>query len=216
MKGLGRLALPLVLALVWAPTTTAIIVPPPTDISGPVDDAKCDVEMVEGANAAQLHSLLMELSNSTFFRLFKVKMDDTCSFWGDKPEAECSGPDPSASTFNDWGGSSAALGSSSTPFGTKPQGGETLCSLENAADAHSFTDEVDHTMSKMEDALKQTFPENCEDDDMGTFWVDLCEEISTDTKDHVNLQLNPERYTGSNPPPPPSPCHMSVPHLNSQ
>jgi hypothetical protein len=124
-------------------------------------------------------------------------MDDTCSFWGDTPEAECSGPDPSASTFNDWGGSSA-LGATSSAIGAKPQGGETLCSLENAQDAHSFTDEVDHTMSTKEDAVKDAFPENCEDDDIGTFWVDLCEEISTDTKDHVNLQLNPERYTGYN------------------
>ena len=131
------------------------------------------------------------------FLLLKVKMDDTCSFWGDTPEAECSGPDPSASTFNDWGGSSA-LGATSSAIGAKPQGGETLCSLENAQDAHSFTDEVDHTMSTKEDAVKDAFPENCEDDDIGTFWVDLCEEISTDTKDHVNLQLNPERYTGYN------------------
>jgi hypothetical protein len=31
--------------------------------------------MVQHSNSAQLHSLLMELSNSTFFRLFKVLME---------------------------------------------------------------------------------------------------------------------------------------------
>ena len=39
--------------------------------TGPLEDAKCNVENVESANSEQLNSLLMELTNTTYFRLFK-------------------------------------------------------------------------------------------------------------------------------------------------
>jgi hypothetical protein len=42
-------------------------------------DATCNVEAVETANTAQLNTILMQLSNTTYFRLWKVKMDmDWC------------------------------------------------------------------------------------------------------------------------------------------
>ena len=41
-------------------------------VRGAVGDASCDVEDVEGANEAQLHSILSELTNTTYFRLFQV------------------------------------------------------------------------------------------------------------------------------------------------
>ena len=45
-------------------------------------DAACDVEDVENANEAQLHSILNELTNTTYFRLFQVDLKRTCKFWG--------------------------------------------------------------------------------------------------------------------------------------
>jgi len=51
--------------------------------SGPLVDAQCNLETVETANQAQLHALLTELSESTFFRLIRVNnMDGRCMYWG--------------------------------------------------------------------------------------------------------------------------------------
>ena len=51
------------------------------DVGGAVGDATCDVEDVERANEAQLHSILSELTNTTYFRLFQVDLKRTCTFW---------------------------------------------------------------------------------------------------------------------------------------
>ena len=56
----------------WTP------LPPPT---GEVGDAKCNVEEVEAANERQLHGLLSELTNTTYFRLFQVDLNRKCKFW---------------------------------------------------------------------------------------------------------------------------------------
>ena len=40
------------------------------------------MEEVERANEAQLHSILSELTNTTYFRLFQVDLKRTCKFWG--------------------------------------------------------------------------------------------------------------------------------------
>jgi hypothetical protein len=40
--------------------------------AGSLGDANCNVEAVEFANSAQLSSILTQLLNSTYFRLFKV------------------------------------------------------------------------------------------------------------------------------------------------
>jgi hypothetical protein len=40
---------------------------------GHVEDTRCNVEAVEFANSAQLSSILEELLNTTYFRLFKVR-----------------------------------------------------------------------------------------------------------------------------------------------
>ena len=52
------------------------------NVDGAVGDATCDVEEVERANEAQLHSILSELTNTTYFRLFQVDLKRTCKFWG--------------------------------------------------------------------------------------------------------------------------------------
>ena len=41
--------------------------------TGSLGDANCNVEAVEFANSAQLSSILTQLLNSTYFRLFKVR-----------------------------------------------------------------------------------------------------------------------------------------------
>ena len=40
--------------------------------------------------------------------------------------------------------------------------------------------------------------EDCSNEELPTFWMDMCSHIPTNSSDYVNLQLNPERYTGYN------------------
>ena len=82
---------------------------------GSLEDTKCNVEVVQEANAAQLSSIFGALLNSTFFRLFRVDVEQRCEFFQkEKPEEfRCSAePDTSAPP----GFASAGLSSSdSTP-----------------------------------------------------------------------------------------------------
>ena len=48
---------------------------------GEVGDAACNVEEVETANEQQLHEILAELTNTTYFRLFPVDLSRKCKFW---------------------------------------------------------------------------------------------------------------------------------------
>lgn len=51
----------------------------------------CDVQTVQEANAAQLHSILSELANTTYFRLFRVNLDQKCKFWKNGENGSSSG-----------------------------------------------------------------------------------------------------------------------------
>ena len=55
-----------------APSFVAANSRPPL-CDGAVGDCQCDVKAVENANSKQLGVILEELSESTFFRLFKVR-----------------------------------------------------------------------------------------------------------------------------------------------
>eukprot|EP00521_Asterionellopsis_glacialis_P008400 CAMPEP_0195285398 /NCGR_PEP_ID=MMETSP0707-20130614/3242_1 /TAXON_ID=33640 /ORGANISM="Asterionellopsis glacialis, Strain CCMP134" /LENGTH=1388 /DNA_ID=CAMNT_0040344885 /DNA_START=294 /DNA_END=4460 /DNA_ORIENTATION=+ len=46
--------------------------------NGPIQDATCDVEQLEDANDSQLHIILQELVQTTFFRTFAVDLDHRC------------------------------------------------------------------------------------------------------------------------------------------
>ena len=46
---------------------------PPSPASGELGDAQCNIAEVEEANESQLHALLVELSETTFFRMIKAR-----------------------------------------------------------------------------------------------------------------------------------------------
>ncbi len=72
--------------------------------TGQLDDAQCDVHAVESANSKQLHNILEELSNTTYFRLMHINLDGKCRFFNQAvAEAKCSAgaPPPPPSPFAD-------------------------------------------------------------------------------------------------------------------
>ena len=170
--------------------------------SGPLTDTTCNIETVEQANSAQLSLLLNELTDSTFFRLFRVRLDMECTFWKkDSPEEETC-----TTTLSD-SSSSSSSSSSFTDF--IPNTGDNLgdsqphsaCSItppfsqqeQPAWISVPLTDDVDRTISfQEEEVMMGSSPENlCEEENLPTFWLDMCHDIPTDSPDFVNLKLNP-------------------------
>ncbi|KAF4678287.1 fumarate reductase [Perkinsus chesapeaki] len=161
-------------------------------VKGPVDGTKCEVEAVQRANSAQLHSILEELANTTYFRLVRVAMDDDCPFtWGDKnkDEVTCGSTPP--------GGPAAAFGFGSSL--SSPGGGASLCSIEPTGnEVNPFISDTESSV--IEDEFDDDM--DSDDDDVSLrpdFWFDICRPPRAGSQlDYVNLVLNPEQNTGYN------------------
>ena len=73
--------------LIPAATAVGSLAAPAWQVRGEVGDAACNVEEVETANEQQLHEILAELTNTTYFRLFQVDLSRKCKFWNkNKPQ----------------------------------------------------------------------------------------------------------------------------------
>ena len=68
----------------------------PGALVGAVGDARCNVEEVQSANEHQLHEILGELTNTTYFRLFQVDLNRPCKFWRKPEDAGDPEEDPNA------------------------------------------------------------------------------------------------------------------------
>ena len=175
-------------------------------LGGAVGDASCDVEDVESANEAQLHSILSELTNTTYFRLFQVDLKRTCKFWRRAEDAaEDAAPSCTAPTSAD----ASPFGSGETTTSASSEPPKTMCSLD-LEDKYGtgptrwspVTDSVDRTISQPEERALTLVDEtetDCSDENSPTFWTDMCHKFAPEEQtEYVNLQLNPERWTGYN------------------
>jgi hypothetical protein len=155
--------------------------------SGPIDDASCDVESVEHANSMQLAGILSELVNTSFFRLLSIDVSSNqCPFWSVDDEESCGATVEVQAPFQ-------SMGSSPEPA--------SACSLAPVSSSVSdipwtpTTDDIDMTLTEREEI--QTSQLN-NDPNMDLFWMDLLSNIWANSSTYVNLQLNPERWTGYN------------------
>ncbi|KAG8467464.1 hypothetical protein KFE25_000780 [Diacronema lutheri] len=183
--------------------------PPPFDSAamcpqGPLGDAMCDSEAVERANSEQLHSILQEITDATFFRLWRVDLHGACPFERFASDVSTCAPvavpepAPAPPSFLDELGALGALGAAAHVDGTH-------CSVEAhpelAFDAADMaTDLVDTTISRAEGeaAGPQPLSAACDDEELPQFWLDMCARIPTVSGQVVNLRLNPESDTGYN------------------
>lgn len=145
--------------------------------TGMVEDCCCDYETVNSLNSEVLHPLLQELVTTPFFRYFKVKLWCDCPFWPDDGMCQlrdcsvCECPENEfPETFKK---PSKVL--------TKE---DLMCQEENPQAT------VDRTLDK------KVFKGWVEVDNP---WTND-DETDNSEMTYVNLQLNPERYTGYNGP----------------
>lgn len=156
------------------------------------------------ANLRQLHPILHDLVNTTFFRLFRVNLrNPTCAYWKspdaeEKPSSEgtCTGSVPtlgSKPAFMSKGGFSTGFSSRAAP----PEPG---CSVE----ADGSSEGIDRKLTVQEKVAqleRGNETEECEfEEDLPTYWVDMCsgDHAKGMSLEDVNLIKNPERNTGYN------------------
>jgi len=134
------------------------------------DGARCDVDEVHKANRA-LATLLDELVDTTFFRLFRVGIDGKCPLTEPEDQELCAP--------------------------VTPEGDEGECTLK-PQDTSSHLPFVDRTISSGERTSLQQVETSCQDDFWVDMCDGLVSTSATQQGEFINLQLNPERHTGYN------------------
>jgi hypothetical protein len=56
-----------------------------------IPDCCCESETIISQNDNELHDLLQNLRNTTFFKIFKVNLQTECPFWEDNPACAMKG-----------------------------------------------------------------------------------------------------------------------------
>ncbi|XP_052179108.1 endoplasmic reticulum oxidoreductin-1 [Diospyros lotus] len=142
--------------------------------TGMVEDCCCDYETVDNLNGEVLHPLLQELVATPFFRYFKVKLWCDCPFWPDDGMCrlrDCSVCECPESEFPE---------TFKKPFGRGLPSDDLVCQEGKPQAA------VDRTLDS------KAFRGWMEIDNP---WTND-DETDNSGMTYVNLQLNPERYTG--------------------
>jgi hypothetical protein len=146
------------------------------------------------AAPTQLHALLSELAETTFFRLVHVNMDSKCVHWGRAPSpaaaaaglgahpvaalaqpAEANADEPACeSKMEDTAEPLCSLGSdeSDDPFGSGAFGAS-----ERAVSLPVTANPVDATITPAEMQAELSFTEkelDCSNEELPTFWLDMC------------------------------------------
>ena len=130
-------------------------------------------------------------------------MEPKCNYWNkdkpkdddddDAPPCEHTAPDTAEPlcSLSDAQEDPFAATTSSDPF-SQPTTTGTAARGESGA--------IDSFMTSAEETIvnKMYSEEDCSNEELPTFWLDMCTEILTNSSSVVNLQLNPERYTGYN------------------
>ncbi|MBA0720247.1 hypothetical protein Golax_007877 [Gossypium laxum] len=150
--------------------------------SGIVEDCCCDYETVDHLNEEVLHPLLQDLVKTPFFRYFKVKLWCNCPFWPDDGMCrlrDCSVCECPENEFPELFKKPYHHGLPSDDL--KCQEGKPQAAVDRTLDSKAFRGwtETDNPWTYDDET------DNCES-----------ESVLDTEMTYVNLQLNPERYTG--------------------
>lgn len=163
----------------------------------------CDVDTVQTANAHQLHPILQDLVNTTFFRLFRVNLKHpSCPFWpspekekkagqdSEKDSGTCTGRVPTIGGGKFGGKASPILGKKLGGMsGLKPS--EPACSVDTEEETgngkkdkaptslQDENDKLDRSMTMAEQVAsrgRDNDTASCEfEEDLPSYWVDICQ-----------------------------------------
>uniref|UniRef100_A0A8D3CQ80 ERO1-like protein alpha n=2 Tax=Scophthalmus maximus TaxID=52904 RepID=A0A8D3CQ80_SCOMX len=149
-------------------------------VTGDLDDCACDVETIDGFNNDRLFPKLQTLLESDYFRFYKVNLNKPCPFW--TVSGHCGLRDCAVKTCS-------PVSSSSSSSSLVSEVAEMSTTKQDETNDHSALVffPSDETREALLDWSKH-------DDEAEHFCVSDDEE-SPDSQ-HVDLLLNPERFTG--------------------
>lgn len=160
-------------------------------LKGRIDDCNCSVDTVDYFNNIKIYPRLKSLLIKDYFRYFRVNLNRGCPFW--EIDSRCAIRDCSVKTCPE----------EQIPPGIKGQHQPKLEShhnkysqeaqeLDSCDENHGGLGAVDSTIS---DENKEEFERWQHHDNAQDNFCELDDETSVDMQ-YVDLQLNPERYTG--------------------
>ncbi|XP_070787278.1 ERO1-like protein alpha [Enoplosus armatus] len=153
-------------------------------VSGDLDDCTCDVETIDGFNNDRLFPKLQTLLESEYFRFYKVNLNKPCPFW--TASSHCGLRDCAVKPCSP---------------NEVPEGIRSSPHNKYSADANEQQAECEQAehlgavdVSLSDETREALLSWSKHDDEAERFCVDDDEE-SPDSQ-HVDLLLNPERFTG--------------------
>ena len=177
-----------------------------------IDDCCCDAETVDEANDGLLTARLNGLRQTPFFRTFKVNLGNSCPFWTDDGQCMLRGcavcgqcePDEVESIWGKPAVDTVAAAATSTPSRAASFGQSSAS--PSAFPASAFASALSTSASSSSSgspplvsrvntgSLGPHFAEWTDDDDC--LWIVQDADTPESSVSYINLQLNPESYTG--------------------
>ncbi|KAK9543306.1 hypothetical protein VZT92_001096 [Zoarces viviparus] len=149
-------------------------------VSGDLDDCACDVETIDGFNNHKLFPKLQTLLESDYFRFYKVNLNKACPFW--RVGGGCGLKDCAVKLCSP----------NQVPEGIRSSS-QDQCSAEvKDSEQPESLGAVDVSLS--EETREALLNWSKHDDEAERFCV-VDDEEAPDSQ-HVDLLLNPERFTG--------------------
>ncbi|XP_067134968.1 ERO1-like protein beta isoform X2 [Centruroides vittatus] len=158
-------------------------------LKGRIDDCNCSVDTVDYFNNVKIHPRLKSLLRKDYFRYFRVNLNRDCPFW--EVDSKCAIRDCSVKTCPDEQIPPGIKGQHQPKSHHNKYSQETQ-DLDNCDENHGGLGAVDSTIS---DENKEEFARWQHHDNAQENFCELDDETSIDMQ-YVDLQLNPERYTG--------------------
>jgi len=163
------------------------------ELKGQIDDCCCSVETVDKLNNIHIYPRISSLvSNSKFFRYFKINLNKACPFWPD--DSRCALKDCAVDVCS---GDEIPIGISKTKESQKSSLPENKQSHDEKS-GQCATGELE-TLGNVNQTISEEQIGNFEQwtvhDDQEDKFCDIDDE-NLPGMEYVDLILNPERYTG--------------------
>ncbi|XP_077461841.1 ERO1-like protein beta isoform X2 [Stigmatopora argus] len=185
---LRALCIFLPLATLGARTRAVAVVP--WQLTGVLDDCFCDVESIDVFNNFKIYPRIKKLSERDYFRYYKVNLKRACPFWPD--DGQCAIRDCQVEPCPE----------SRVPEGIKSGNYNKYSQAANRPDhrpdhpvACQQAQELGAINNTLSHQSKEAFADWARHDDAQDHFCEPDDESSPDAE-YVDLQLNPERYTG--------------------
>ncbi|XP_071345633.1 ERO1-like protein alpha [Trachinotus anak] len=153
------------------------------EVTGDLDDCTCDVETIDGFNNEQLFPKLQTLLESDYFRFYRVNLNKPCPFWA--VSSHCGLRDCAVQPCSP----------NEVPEGIRSPSHNKYSAEANEQLECEKTQHLGAVDVSLSDETREALLDWSKHDDEAERFCVVDDEESPDSQ-HVDLLLNPERFTG--------------------